>query len=187
MSRLVLGIGGASGAIYAKRLMEKLIVLKDQWDKVGVVISDNGMKNWELEIGPFDSGDFPFDFYDFADFHAPFASGSARYDRMIVCPCSMGTLGRIAQGVSGNLLTRAADVMLKERRKLILIPRETPLNLIHIDNMKRVTEAGAIVCPASPSFYSHPATVTELVDTVVDRALELAGFRLQTYRWSSKD
>ncbi len=187
MSRLVLGIGGASGALYAKRLMEKLIVLTDQWENVGVVISENGIKNWELEIGDFNPDEFPFEFYAFSDFQAPFASGSAKYNCMIVCPCSMGTLSRIALGISGDLLTRAADVMLKERRKLILVPRETPLNLIHIDNMRRVTEAGAIVCPASPSFYSHPNSINEMVDTVVDRILDLAGFQLQTYRWNSKD
>ena len=115
---------------------------------------------------------------------APFASGSARYGTMIVCPCSMGMLGRIASGISSDLSTRAADVILKERRKLILVLRETPYNLIHINNMKTITEAGGIICPATPSFYSKPASIEELSLTVVDRVLDLAGFDLSTYRWN---
>ena len=102
---------------------------------------------------------------------------------MIVCPCSMGTLARIATGVSNDLVTRAADVMLKERRKLILIPRDTPLSLIHINNMKTITEAGGIICPASPSFYSLPKTFEELAATVVDRVIDLCGLQQQTFRW----
>jgi 4-hydroxy-3-polyprenylbenzoate decarboxylase len=125
----------------------------------------------------------PFNVYAANDFFAPFASGSAGYDAMLICPCSMGTMARIATGVSSDLMTRAADVMLKERRKLILLPRDTPLSLIHINNMKAVTEAGAIIAPASPSFYSHPTNFDELALTVVDRALALAGFELKGYRW----
>lgn len=102
---------------------------------------------------------------------------------MIVCPCSMGTLARIATGVSNDLVTRAADMMLKERRKLILIPRDTPLSLIHINNMKTITEAGGIICPASPSFYSLPKTFEELAATVVDRVIDLCGLQQQTFRW----
>jgi 4-hydroxy-3-polyprenylbenzoate decarboxylase len=115
---------------------------------------------------------------------APFASGSAKYDTMIVCPCSMGTMARIATGVSNDLMTRAADVILKERRKLILVPRDTPLSLIHINNMKTITEAGGIIAPASPSFYSRPKNFEDLARTVVDRLLDLAGFDLDSYRWS---
>ena len=116
---------------------------------------------------------------------APFASGSARYGTMIVCPCSMGLMARIATGISDDLPTRAADVILKERRKLILVPRDTPLSLIHINSMKTITEAGGIICPASPSFYSKPATFEALAATVVDRVLDLAGFDLESYRWGS--
>ena len=118
------------------------------------------------------------------DFNAPFASGSSSYDTMIICPASMGMVGRIAHGVSDDLITRAADVMLKERRHLILVPRETPYSLIHINNMKLLTEAGAIICPATPSFYSRPQTIDELVMTVIDRVLTLAGFTIDTFRWN---
>lgn len=146
-------------------------------------MTDNAVLNWELEIGAFNALDYPFTFYDKRDFNAPFASGSARYDTMIVCPCSMGLLGRISQGISDDLITRAADVILKERRKLICVVRETPYNLIHLRNMTQLTEAGAIICPATPSFYSQPDTIEKVVDTVVDRVLDLAGFEFDTYRW----
>jgi len=184
VQKIVLAIGGSSGAIYAKLLMDRLLQIQDQWKKVGVVMSGNAQFNWEYELGNRDFQDYPFDFYDKNDFMAPFASGSARYGTMIVCPCSMGMLGRIASGISSDLSTRAADVILKERRKLILVLRETPYNLIHINNMKTITEAGGIICPATPSFYSKPATIEELSLTVVDRVLDLAGFDLSTYRWN---
>ena len=105
---------------------------------------------------------------------------------MIIIPCSMGTLGRIATGVSSDLITRAADVILKERRKLICVIRDTPYNLIHIRNMESVTLAGGIICPASPSFYSKPQTIEELAATVVDRVLDLAGMDIQSFRWGSR-
>ncbi|MFK7935077.1 MAG: UbiX family flavin prenyltransferase [Saprospiraceae bacterium] len=184
MKKIVLAVGGSSGSIYAKVLMDKLVHLRPQWKAVGVVMSKNAEFNWEYELGNRQFSDYPFDFYDKMDFMAPFASGSAKYDTMIVCPCSMGVLGRIATGVSNDLTTRAADVILKERRKLILVPRDTPLSLIHINNMKTVTEAGGIICPASPSFYSRPQTFEEMAATVVDRVLDLAGFELDSYRWS---
>jgi 4-hydroxy-3-polyprenylbenzoate decarboxylase len=114
---------------------------------------------------------------------APFASGSAKYNTLIICPCSMGTLARIATGISNDLITRAADVILKERRKLILVTRDTPLSLIHINNMKTVTEAGAIICPATPSFYSKPQTIEEVAATVIDRVIDLAGLEQVSYRW----
>lgn len=181
--RIVLGIGGSSGAIYARQLMDALVHLHEQWDRVGVVASTNAIENWRLEIGDWDTSKYPFDFYEKNDFSAPFASGSAKYDTMIICPCSMGLLSRVATGISNDLMTRAADVVLKERRKLILVPRETPYNLIHLRNMTQLTEAGAIICPASPSFYSHPENVEEVVQTVVDRILDLAGFDINAYRW----
>jgi 4-hydroxy-3-polyprenylbenzoate decarboxylase len=114
---------------------------------------------------------------------APFASGSAGFDTMIVCPCSMGTLGRVASGVSDDLITRAADVILKERRKLILLVRETPYNLIHINNMKTISEAGGIICPATPSFYSLPKTIEEVAATVINRVIDLVGFDYESYQW----
>lgn len=183
LKKIVVAIGGSSGAIYAKVLLDRLNLLRPQLDSVGVVMSDNARFNWSYELGNEDYRNYDFAFYDSRDFMAPFASGSARYGALIVCPCSMGLLGRIASGVSNDLTTRAADVMLKERRRLVLVIRETPYNLIHINNMKTITEAGGIICPASPSFYSRPQTFEDLAATVVDRALELAGLRLDTYRW----
>jgi len=181
--KIVVAITGASGSIYAKLLLEKLNSLKSQLAEVGIVMSNNAKDVWRAELGDESYQDVPFKFYDKSDFFAPFASGSARFDTMIVCPCSMGTLSRIAYGISSDLTTRAADVMLKERRKLILVTRETPLSIIHIQNMKLVTEAGGIICPASPSFYSLPKTLEELAETVVDRILSLAGFDFKHYQW----
>lgn len=184
MKKIVVAISGSSGALYAKILLDKLQQLEAQWDAVGVVLSDNAVINWELEVGKPQFEDYPFDFYDKKDFYAPFASGSAQYDTMIVCPCSMGMLARIATGISNDLITRAADVVLKERRRLILVTRETPLNLIHINNMKTVTQAGGIICPAVPSFYGNPTSIEAVLATVVDRVLDLAGLRLEgAYRW----
>lgn len=184
MKKLVVAIGGSSGSIYAKVLLDKLLTLQQQIQTVGVVMSDNAKLNWKLELDNENYEKYPFDFYKKNDFFAPFASGSARYDAMIICPCSMGLLARIAGGLSTDLTTRAADVMLKERRRLILIPRETPYSLIHINNMKIITEAGGIICPASPSFYSKPATIEAAVATVIDRVLDLVGLDLNSYRWS---
>jgi 4-hydroxy-3-polyprenylbenzoate decarboxylase len=184
--KIVLAIGGSSGAIYAKVLMDKLLALSDQCEAIGVVMSKNAIFNWEFELGNRDFEKYPFQFYDKMDFMAPFASGSARYDTMIVCPSSMGLLARVANGISNDLTTRAADVMLKERRRLIIVPRDTPYNLIHLNNMKLLTEAGAIICPACPSFYSKPSNFEELAATVINRVLDLAGFDTQSYRWGEK-
>jgi 4-hydroxy-3-polyprenylbenzoate decarboxylase len=184
--KLVVAIGGSSGSIYAKVLLDRLVLIQDQLEAVGVVMTDNAKFNWEYELDDRSFADYPFTFYDKNDFMAPFASGSARFEAMIVCPCSMGLMGRIATGVSGDLITRAADVMLKERRKLILMPRDTPYNLIHLENMRQITLAGGIICPASPSFYSRPKNFEELAATVVDRALDLAGVRIDTYRWGDE-
>ena len=178
----MLGIAGSSGSVYAKSLLEKL---KQQGNtvQVGIVMSKNAIVNWELEIGPFLKADWPFDFYESDDFNAPFASGSAQYESMVVCPCSMGVLGRIASGVSTDLMTRAADVILKERRKLILVTRETPLSLIHIENMRTVSLAGGIILPAVPSFYSDPKTLEEVYATVTDRVIDMLGLDSGGYRW----
>ncbi len=183
MKKIVIAVGGSSGSIYAKVLFDRLLQMRNQTAAIGVVMSDNARFNWQYELDNTNYDQYPFDFYDKNDFMAPFASGSARYDTMIVCPCSMGLLGRIATGISNDLTTRAADVILKERRRLILVVRDTPYNLIHINNMKTITEAGGIICPATPSFYSKPATFEALAATVIDRVLDLAGFDLQTYRW----
>ena len=187
MKKVIVAIGGSSGSIYAKLLLDKLQELSAQTAAVGIVMSDNARYNWLHELGDESYQNYPFDFYDKQDFMAPFASGSAKYDTMMVCPCSMGVLGRIATGISNDLTTRAADVILKERRRLILVTRETPLNLIHINNMKTITEAGGIICPAVPSFYSRPTTLEEIAATVTDRVLDLAGFDIKTYRWSENE
>jgi len=183
MHRIVIAVTGASGSIYAKVLFDRLVQLKDQWNQVGVVMSDNAKMVWEYELGDRSFESYPFQFFAKNDFMAPFASGSGQYNTMIVAPCSMGTLGRIAAGVSDDLVTRAADVILKERRKLILMVRDTPYNLIHIRNMETVTLAGGIICPATPSFYSRPQNFEELAATVVDRTIDLAGLDIKTYRW----
>lgn len=182
-NKIVVAVTGASGALYAKVLLEKLQHLSSQVEEVGIVMSDNAKEVWKFELGNTDYEKLQFKIYTKNDFYAPFASGSARFNIMFVCPCSMGTLGRIAGGLSNDLTSRAADVMLKERRKLILITRDTPLSLIHINNMKTVTEAGGIILPASPSFYSKPKTFEELAATVVDRALDIAGLEISTFRW----
>ena len=184
--KLVLAVTGASGSIYAKVLLDKLRDLKNQFAEISLVMSDNAKTVWRHELGNSAYENYPFLTFKKDDFMAPFASGSAKYNTLIICPCSMGTLARIATGVSNDLVTRAADVILKERRKLILITRDTPLSLIHITNMKTITEAGGIICPASPSFYSKPSTMEELAATVIDRALDLAGIEHKTYRWGEK-
>ena len=184
--KVIVAVTGASGAIYARLLLQKLVTLQDQVEAVGVVMSDNAKEVWKFELGDESYNDIPFKMYNKGDFYAPFASGSAKYGTMIVCPCSMGTLARIASGISNDLTTRAADVILKERRKLVLVTRDTPLSLIHINNMRTVTEAGGIICPASPSFYSRPTSFDQLASTVVDRVLDLCGFEQDTFRWSEK-
>ncbi|SDD30036.1 4-hydroxy-3-polyprenylbenzoate decarboxylase [Mucilaginibacter pineti] len=182
--KIVVAITGASGAIYANLLLKKLSQLKDQIEEVAIVMSDNAKDVWRFEL---DNDDFrTFDYKIFAknDFMAPFASGSARFDTMVIVPCSMGTLGRIAGGISDDLISRAADVILKERRKLILVARDTPLNLIHIRNMATVTEAGGVICPAIPSYYSKPQTIEELAMTVVNRIIDLIGLENESYQWN---
>jgi len=186
--KVIVGVTGASGAIYGKMLLQRLHGLQDQIDTCGIIFSENAKAVWKFELGENPDGvnhpdGVKMKVYNPDNFFAPMASGSAGNDVMFICPCTMGTLGRIAGGISSDLITRAADVMLKERKKLILIPREAPYSLIHLGNMKRLTKAGAIICPASPSFYSKPATIEELILTVVDRVLILGGFDLDIYSW----
>ncbi|HMO33196.1 MAG TPA: UbiX family flavin prenyltransferase [Lacibacter sp.] len=184
--KIVVAITGASGSIYARVLLQKLAQLQDQWSRVAVVMTENAKEVWRTELGEESYQEWTPSFYATNDFTAPFASGSGRYQTMIVIPCSMGTLGRIAGGVSNDLITRAADVVLKERRKLICVVRETPYNLVHIRNMETLTLAGGIICPATPSFYSRPQTLDEVAATVVDRVLDLAGLDVQSYRWGNE-
>ena len=185
--KIVLAVTGASGSIYAKKLLDKLQQMKSPPEEIAVIFSDTAKEIWESETGEKYSPSLPAKAYDNKTYFAPFASGSSKYDTMIICPASMGAIGRIANGSSDDLIARAADVMLKERRGLIIVPRETPYNLIHINNMKILTLAGAIICPASPSFYSNPHTIDDLVLTVVDRIMDLAGFANNTFRWMEND
>jgi flavin prenyltransferase len=186
MKKIAIAITGASGSIYAKLLLQKLSGLKDQIKELSVVMTENAREVWKTELNDDTYERFDARYFTPKDFSAPFASGSAKYDALIIVPCSMGTLGRIATGISTDLITRGADVMLKERKKLILVIRDTPYNLVHIRNMETVTLAGGIICPASPSFYSKPHTIEEAAATVVDRALDLAGFDLQSFRWGNQ-
>lgn len=181
--KIVLGVTGASGSIYAFKLLEKMQQLKSPPAEIAVIFSDTAREIWHAETGKKYAPVFPAKEYNNKSYHAPFASGSAQYDTMIICPASMGTLGRIANGTSDDLIARTADVMLKERRRLILVPREAPFNLVHLNNMKTLTLAGAVICPASPSFYSNPETIDDLVMTVVDRIIDLAGFDSNSFRW----
>jgi 4-hydroxy-3-polyprenylbenzoate decarboxylase len=181
--KIAIAVTGASGSIYVQQLFSKLQELSGQVTEVSVVWSENAKTVWAEELGNEDYDAYPFKVWNKNDFYAPFASGSSDYAALIICPCSMGTLGRIAAGISDNLITRAADVMLKERRKLICMIREMPYSLVHINNMKAVTEAGGIICPASPSFYHKPETITAAVQTVTDRMINLLGLVSGGYRW----
>ena len=186
MHKIVVAVSGASGALYAKLVLDKLLAAQDQWTNVSMVMTENATQVWKTELGNDQYQKYPFQNYHLRDFSAPFASGSGQFDIMIIVPCSMGILGRIAAGISNDLITRAADVVLKERRKLICVVRETPYNLIHIRNMETVTLAGGIICPATPSFYSKPATIEDLAATVADRIIDLAGLRINTFRWGNE-
>jgi 4-hydroxy-3-polyprenylbenzoate decarboxylase len=186
MRKVVVAVTGASGSIYASLLVEKLLSIPSQWDTLSLVMTKNARLVWETELGNQSYKHLLLDRFENDDFSAPFASGSARFDTMIIIPCSMGTLGRIATGVSSDLISRSADVILKERRKLICVVRDTPYNLIHIRNMETITLAGGIICPASPSFYSNPPSIEAVAATVVDRVIDLAGFEWKSFRWGTQ-
>ncbi|MFZ1451859.1 MAG: UbiX family flavin prenyltransferase [Ferruginibacter sp.] len=181
--KIVVAVTGASGSVYADVLLKKLIQLKEQWDELSLVMTENAKEVWKIELDNENYSHYEVRQFTQQDFNAPFASGSGQYDTMIIIPCSMGTLGRIAAGISNDLISRAADVVLKERRKLICVARDTPYNLIHIRNMETITLAGGIICPATPSFYSKPTTIEEVAATVVDRVIDLAGLENKAYRW----
>lgn len=187
MKKIAVAITGASGSIYAKILLQKLEQLKDQINELSLAMTDNAKQVWQTETGDDNYNNFPANYFSTKDFTAPFASGSAKYDALIIIPCSMGTLGRIAAGISNDLITRGADVMLKERKKLILVIRDTPYNLVHIRNMETVTLAGGIICPASPSFYSQPQNLEQAAATVVDRVIDLAGLDNSSFRWGGEN
>jgi 4-hydroxy-3-polyprenylbenzoate decarboxylase len=183
MNKIIVAVSGASGSIYAKLLLDKLAQIKSQWKELSIIITDNAKIVWKTELTGSHYKNYEATYYEKNDFMAPFASGSANFNIMIIVPCSMGTVARIASGLSNDLISRAADVILKERRKLICVVRETPYNLIHLKNMELVTQAGGIICPASPSFYSVPKTIEEAASTVVDRVIQLAGLQIDSYQW----
>jgi len=185
--KIILAVTGASGSVYAEKLLERLTNLKTPVKEIAVVFSDTAKEVWKHERGHELILTASAKEYQNNNYFAPFASGSAHFDTMIICPASMGTIGRIANGTSEDLISRAADVILKERRKLIVVPREAPYNLIHIRNMETLTLAGAIICPASPSFYSKPETIDDLIKTVTDRIMSLAGFDDGSYKWMEND
>ncbi len=173
--KIVVGVSGASGAPYARRLLDFLAAEGPRHGvSVDLVFSETGRQVWKQEVG--EEPRYPFPVWKPKDFSAPFSSGSALgYEAMAVVPCSAGALARIAHGISADLIGRAADVMLKERRRLVLVLRETPISLVHARAIAAAVEAGAVVMPASPSFYSNPRDVGELVDTVVSRVLDRLG------------
>jgi 4-hydroxy-3-polyprenylbenzoate decarboxylase len=183
--KIVVGITGASGAPYARRLCEVLggLARKDQLE-VAVCVSATAAEVWALECGGDLREELGLPVWGGRDYKAPFASGSAGWHAMVVIPCSMSTVARIAHGISDTLLTRAADVMLKERRSLIVVPRESPLSLVHLENLTALARAGALVLPAMPSFYGKPQTLLDAVDTVVGRVLDhLAIDHELSHRW----
>ncbi len=184
MRRIVVGVGGASGSIYASRLLSFLA--EHPVVEADVVFTRMGRLVWTDEVGT-DPNELGFRMFSSGDMTAPFASGSALYDAMVVVPCSAAGMARIAHGVTADLVGRTADVMLKERRKLVLVLRESPYSLVHCRNMVAVTEAGATILPASPSFYSQPAGVTQVVDTVVSRILDHLGIDNELMRrWAGR-
>ncbi|MBP7497998.1 MAG: UbiX family flavin prenyltransferase [Bacteroidales bacterium] len=184
--KIIVAVTGASGSIYAEVLLERLNLIKKQISSCSLILSENAKKVWQYELDNSEFNKYNFLFYENTDLFAPPASGSSRFDIMIIAPCSMATLGKIANGISNNLITRAADVMIKERQKLILLTREMPLSPVHINNMKTLTDAGVIICPASPSFYSKPVNIKQLIYTVVDKVLLLAGFSVNSFNWGEK-
>ncbi|MBT3748840.1 MAG: UbiX family flavin prenyltransferase [Bacteroidetes bacterium] len=181
--RIVVGVTGASGILYAHLFLQKLLELKDQYERVDLIFSDSAHAVWKFELPDEAMDQYPFKIHKASNFWAPMASGSAGFDTMVIIPCTMGTLGRIASGQASDLITRAADVMLKERGRLIMVTRESPLSLIHIRNMETITMAGGVICDANPSFYSKPETIEELAGTVVERVIKLTALESKGFEW----
>lgn len=182
--KVIVAITGASGAIYARHTLEQLIA-SSEVERIALIVSDKAQ-----QVIPFEGITLPDSEkiirYDNRDMFSSVASGSASWDAMVIVPASMGTVGRVASGVSLSLIERAADVVLKERRRLVVVARETPYSLIHLRNMTTLTEAGAIILPASPSFYSHPSTIDEAVQTVVERIISHIGIAAPHFEFDGK-
>ena len=183
--KVIVAITAASGAIYARQVLEHL-VRSPRVERIALIMSDNAPAVVEHEGEVMPSSE-KIERMDNHSMFASVASGSASWDAMIVVPASMGSVGRIAAGISQTLIERAADVMLKERRRLVIVVRETPYSLIHLRNMTTLTEAGAIILPASPSFYSNPATILEAVDTVVERIMAHAAIEAPHYEFTGHE
>ena len=183
---LIIAVTGASGAYYAKLLLETVSGIPEIAEKTALVMSTAARQVWKYELEEETYRDFPVMHYENDDMFAPPASGSAGFKSMIICPCSIGTLGRIAGGISSSLIERSADVMMKERRKLILVAREAPLSSIHIENMLRITQAGGIIFPAGPVFYHLPFSWESAAQDMVNRVLQLAGNDVPTKKWQGK-
>jgi 4-hydroxy-3-polyprenylbenzoate decarboxylase len=184
--KLILGITGASGSLYAVQFLK--LVQQIEVD-IHAIISDAGrlVLQHEMALTPEDLQQYVARWHDAADFAAPMSSGSSRFDAMIVLPCTMGSLGSIANGTAKNLIHRAADVMLKEKKPLLLAVRETPLNRIHLENLLKVHDAGATVCPPMPSFYHHPESLEEMAAFFAGRVAELVGIEIADLkRWHGK-
>jgi 4-hydroxy-3-polyprenylbenzoate decarboxylase len=183
--KVVVGVTGASGAPYARRLIE--VLRAEDSVELGICVSQTAREVWALECGGDLAEAVGGQVWGVRDYKAPFASGSAGWEAMVVVPCSMGTAGRIAHGISDTLLTRAADVMLKEKRTLIVVPRETPLGLVHLENLTQLARLGALVLPAMPSFYGKPTTIEQAIDTVVGRILDHLGVKHDlVHRWGTR-
>ncbi len=185
--RIVVAMTGASGALYTQRLLDNL---DPQQHELHFISTRHAREVAQLELP---KGELKLDprviqYDENGSMFVPFVSGSAKFDAMVIIPASMGTIGRLAHGVSDSTIARAGDVFLKERRKLILVPREAPYNLIHLRNMTTLTEAGATIIPASPSFYSKPKTLTDAVDTIIARVLDHLGVEHKLVkRWQGAD
>lgn len=182
--KIAIGISGSSGTIYAKSLLDKLSVISGI--ELAIVISGNALKNISNELSNFKPEEYGIKIYNTTDFNAPFASGSAQWDALIVCPCSAGFMAKVSSGLADDLMSRAAQVMLKERKKLVLVLRETPLSLIHIENMRTITLAGGIICPAIPSFYSNHYEIDDIISSVTNRVIDIVGIDSKSFRWGNK-
>ena len=184
--KIVIAITGASGSIYADDLINKLLQNK-LISKIAIIRSKNAELVWQHELEKAWPKNIKIEYFNKNDFMAPFASGSSKWDACVIVPASMGVIGRISNGISDDLITRTADVFLKEERKLIICPREMPFNQIHLQNLLTLRQSGATVFPTSPSFYSKPKTILDLIGTVTSRIIDHLGIEQKnTYRWGEK-
>lgn len=183
--KIILAVTGASGSIYARAFLDRISQMQEIIEECALIFTTNGNAVWEYELGSVpDYQNIPhIRIADNSNMFDAVASGSAGYQSMTILPCSMGTLGRIASGVSNDLISRSADVILKEKRQLILVPRETPYNAIHLQNMLTLDRAGAFVMPASPFFYHKPKNIDDLIQPFIERILEKTGVDAKPFRW----